>query len=99
VHHRIGFEALHVFATLTFIYFLEERNYRLLVMREKTNDSQLDLFEGKKFKYRCILTNDRESSDTEVIEYYNHHGASEKTFDIQNNDFGWGRLLCSDMNS
>ncbi|MDR0742817.1 MAG: hypothetical protein LBF05_00450 [Tannerella sp.] len=35
-------------------------------MREKTNDPQLELLEGEKFKYRCILTNDRESSDTEV---------------------------------
>jgi hypothetical protein len=37
-------------------------------MREKTGDLQLDLFEGEKFKYRCILTNDRESSEKEVIE-------------------------------
>jgi hypothetical protein len=64
------------------------RNYRLVVMRERTNDPQLDLFEGEKFHYRCILTNDRESSEKEVIEYYNRRGASEKTFDIQNNDFG-----------
>jgi hypothetical protein len=69
-----------------------------VVMREKTGDLQLDLFEGEKFNYRCILTNDRESSEKEVIEYYNRRGTSEKTFDILNNDFGWGRLPCSDMN-
>jgi hypothetical protein len=85
-------------ASIPFTNFLEERNYRLVVMREKTGDLQLDLFEGEKFHYRCILTNDRESSAKEVIESYNRRGASEKTFDIQNNDFGWGRLPCSDMN-
>jgi hypothetical protein len=85
-------------ASIPFTNFLEEQNYRLVVMREKTGDLQLDLFEGEKFNYRCILTNYRESSEKEVIEYYNRRGASEKTFDIQNNDFGWGRLPCSDMN-
>jgi len=66
-------------------------------MREKTGDLQLDLFDGEKFNYRCILTNDHESSEKEIIEYYNQRGASEKTFDIQNNDFGWNHLPTSNM--
>jgi len=69
-------------ACIAFTNFLAESNYRLVIMREKTNGSQLDLFEGEKFNYRCILTNDHESSAKEVIEYYNNRGASEKTFDI-----------------
>jgi hypothetical protein len=84
-------------ASVPFTRFLADQNYRLVVMREKTNDPQLDLFEGIKFKYRGILTNDRESSEKEVIEYYNQRGASEKTFDIQNNDFGWNHLPTSKM--
>ena len=28
-------------------------------------------------------------SDKQVIEFYNQRGASEKVFDIQNNDFNW----------
>jgi hypothetical protein len=94
---EINFKRYQV-ASIPFTAFLRERNYRLVIMREKTNDTQLDLFEGEKFHYRCILTNDWQSSEQEVIEYYNRRGASEKTFDIQNNDFGWGRLPCSDMN-
>jgi hypothetical protein len=86
-------------ASIPFTNFLAENNYRLVIMREKTGDPQLDLFEGEKFKYRCILTNDHESSEKDVIEYYNQRGASEKTFDIQNNDFGWNHLPTSDMNS
>ena len=57
-------------------------------MREKCKDAQLDVFEGEKFNYRCILTNDHKSTEKELIEYYNQRGSSEKIFDIQNNDFG-----------
>jgi hypothetical protein len=85
-------------ASIPFKQFFEERNYRLVVMCEESDNQQLDLFEGK-FKYRCILTNDHESTETGVIEYYNQRGESEKLFDIQNNDFGWSRLPTSDMNS
>jgi hypothetical protein len=83
--------------SIAFTNFLADRNYRLVIMREKTGDPQLDFFEGEKFNYRCILTNDHKSSEKEIIEYYNQRGASEKTFDIQNNDFGWRHLPTSDM--
>ena len=36
-----------------------------------------------------IITNDWNKSDKEVIEFYNQRGASEKVFDVQNNDFNW----------
>ena len=85
--------------SIAFTNFLPERNYRLVVMREKSKDTQLDLFEGEKFNYRCILTNDHQNTEKEIIEYYNQRGASEKTFDIQNNDFGWKHLPTSDMNA
>jgi len=47
-------------ASIPFTNFFKEKNYRLVVMREKTADLQLDLFEGEKFKYCCILTNDHQ---------------------------------------
>jgi hypothetical protein len=93
---EINFKEYQV-ASLPFTQFLEERNYRLVVMREKSDDPQLDLFTGDNFIYRCILTNDHESSEKEVIQYYNQRGSSEKIFDILNNDFGWKHLPCSDM--
>ncbi|GHT53396.1 hypothetical protein AGMMS49982_16260 [Bacteroidia bacterium] len=86
-------------ASIPFTQFFAEKNYRLVVAREKTGNPQLDLFEGEKFKYRCILTDNHEQTETEVIEFYNQRGSSEKTFDIQNNDFGWGHLPTSNMNS
>jgi len=85
--------------SIPFTSFLPERNYRLVVMCEKSKDPQLDIFEGEKFHYRCILTNDHKSTEKEVIEYYNQRGSCEKTFDIQNNDFGWNHLPTSNMNS
>jgi hypothetical protein len=85
-------------ATIPFKQFFEECNYRLVVMREKSDNQQLDLFNGT-FIYRSILTNDRQSTEVEVIDYYNRRGESEKNFDIQNNDFGWSRLPTSDMNA
>ena len=86
-------------SSIPFISFLEEKNYRLVVMREKTNDTQLDIFEGEKFNYRSILTNDHVSTEKEIIEYYNQRGSIEKIFDIQNNDFGWKHLPTSNMNA
>jgi hypothetical protein len=93
---EINFKEYQV-ANLPFIQFFEDCKYRLVVMREKSTDPQLDLFSGDNFIYRCILTNDHESSEKEVIEYYNQRGSAEKNFDIMNNDFGWKHLPCSDM--
>ena len=33
----------------------------------------------------------------DIITFYNERGASEKNFDIQNNDFGWSHLPFSFM--
>jgi hypothetical protein len=95
---RINLKEYQV-ASLPFTQFFADRNFRLVVMREKSEDQQLDLFENEKFIYRCVLTNDHQSDEKEVIEYYNRRGNSEKIFDIQNNDFGWKHLPTSDMNS
>jgi len=86
-------------ASRPFTRFLADENYRLVIMREKTNDPQLEIFEGEKFNYRCILTNDHQTTEKEVIQYYNQRGNIEKTFDIQNNDFGWKHLPTFNMNA
>ena len=67
-------------------------------MREKTTNIQLDVFTKDTFSYRSILTNDKTSTKKEVIEYYNKRGASEKIFDVMNNDFGWKRMPFSFLN-
>ena len=47
---------------------------------------------GVIYTYRCILTNNWTSTEKDIITFYNERGASEKNFDIQNNDFGWSHL-------
>ena len=37
------------------------------------------------------------STEKDIITFYNKRGASEKNFDIQNNDFGWAHLPFSFM--
>ena len=85
-------------ASISFTQFFEEENYRLVIMREKSDDNQIDMFTGDTYIYRSILTNDWQSAEKEVIEYYNQRGSSEKLFDVMNNDFGWKHLPCSFMN-
>jgi hypothetical protein len=94
---EINFRNVEV-ASIPFTRFFSEKNYRLVVMREKNENAQIDMFTQDAYIYRSILTNDLESTELEVIEYYNRRGTTEKLFDVQNNDFGWTRMPFSDMN-
>ena len=51
----------------------------------------------EEYTYRCILTNDYESSEKEIVEFYNLRGGKERIFDEMNNGFGWNRLPKSFM--
>ena len=70
--------------------------YRLVIQRQKRMDGVQDLWEGE-YIYRCILTNDYESSAREIVEFYNLRGGKERIFDDMNNGFGWNRLPKSFM--
>ena len=94
---EINFKNYEV-ASIPFTQFYEDRNYRLVIMREKSSDNQLDIFTQDTYIYRSILTNDLQSTEKEIIEYYNARGASEKIFDEMNNDFGWKHLPFSFLN-
>jgi len=85
-------------ASIPFTQFYKNRNYRLVIMREKGADNQLDMFTQDSYIYRSILTNDHQGTEKEIIEYYNARGASEKIFDEMNNDFGWKHLPFSFLN-
>lgn len=89
---------LYQVASIKFTRFFADDNYRLVIMREKSDDNQLDLFTRDNFIYRTILTNDWQSDEKQVIEYYNQRGRSEKLFDVMNNDFCWKHLPCSFIN-
>jgi len=76
----------------------ESISYRLVVTREQNKNNQVDVFTGDTYTYRSILTNDRIWSNEEVVVFYNQRGATEKVFDVMNNDFGWKKLPFSFLN-
>ena len=73
------------------------KSYRLIVQRQKRNDGISELWEGE-YTYRCILTNDYESTPLDIVLFYNKRGGKERIFDEMNNGFGWKRLPKSFMN-
>lgn len=70
--------------------------YRLVIQRQRREEGPLDIWEGE-YTYRCILTNDYESSVCDIVEFYNLRGGKERIFDDMNNGFGWNRLPKSFM--
>ena len=85
-------------SSIVFTQFNQDKKYRLVIMREKTSNNQIDVFTQDVFKYRSILTNDWDNTEKQIIEYYNNRGATEKIFDVMNNDFGWKRMPFSFLN-
>lgn len=84
--------------SMEFTDFLADWHLRLVVQRTRMerNDGQ-QFLPGMGYMYRAILTSDRDNSEEYVIGKYNERGNSERNFDTQNNDFGWGHLPFSTM--
>ena len=82
-------------ASFGFVNMLPELRLRLVVQRTLVDDGSKDkpqgLF-GPMYIDRCIVTNNWENTERDIIIYYNKRGASERNFDYQNNDFGWAHL-------
>jgi len=72
--------------------FDREKTYRYVVSREKNDDGQSNVFSGDHYIYRAIMTNNREMTDLEVIEFYNDRGEIERLFDGMDNDFNWKKM-------
>lgn len=77
-------------------------NLRLVVRRTPVTDEDPEaepegIF-GTEYVYRCIVTNDWDSTERDIITYYNQRGASERNLDCQNNDFGWAHPPFSFLN-
>jgi len=70
---------------------------RLVIQRQRRDNEEMDIWEGE-YTYRCILTNDYDSTDREIVEFYNQRGSKERIFDDLDNGFGWKSLPKSFMN-
>ena len=88
---EIGFKEYEL-ASIEYAPFGLDTTYRYLISREKNNDAQGDLFTGDNFTYRAIMTNNREMTNSEIVEFYNDRGESERLFDEMNNDFLWKKM-------
>jgi len=73
------------------------KEYRLVVTKEARKDGQINMFTGEACNYSCILTNDFEMTDDEVVFFYNARGAQEREFDVLKNDFGWNNMPFSKL--
>jgi len=73
------------------------KTYRLIITKTKRKDGQIDLYTQEACIYRCLITNDFEMNQDEIVEFYNQRGAVEKQFDILKNDFGWKNLSFSKL--
>lgn len=89
---RLETQEMEVAQINSYLPFKGTKSYRLVITRIKRKDGQMDLFSGQAYTYRAILTNDRESSNQEVVSFYNARGESERLFDVMNNDFGWSKM-------
>lgn len=93
----IGFKKYQV-ASIEYAPFGKEKTYRYVISRELKKSNQLDIFTQDNFTYRAIMTNNRDMSDLDIIEFYNKRGDSERLFDEMNNDFLWKKMPFSFMN-
>ena len=73
----IGFKDYQV-TSIEYAPFGWKKTYRYVITREKKADKQGDLFTGDDFIYRAIMTNNREMTDLEVVEFYNDRGEGER---------------------
>ena len=71
--------------------------YRIVVTKEASQDGQLNIFTNEACVYSCIMTNDLEKSDDEIVFFYNQRGAIEREFDVLKNDFGWKHMPFSKL--
>ncbi|HKJ30440.1 MAG TPA: transposase [Balneolales bacterium] len=91
---RLGWQKMEV-AELPWNPFGGTKTYRLIITRMKRKDRQADLFSGKAYTWRAILSNDSEATPKQIVAFYNKRGTAERLFDEMGNDFGWKKLPCS----
>ena len=82
----IGYQDIQ---TNSFTYLFGNKDHRIVAYRVPNKTGQINSFTGDAYKYMFIITNDWKKNDQQAIEFYNQRGASEKVFDVQNNDFNW----------
>lgn len=76
----------------SFMYEFGNYTHRIVAYRFPNKTKEINIFTQDANKYLFIITNDQDMDEQEVITFYNQRGASERLFDIQNNDFNWKNM-------
>jgi hypothetical protein len=71
----------------SFDYPFGKHTHRIIAYRYTNKTGQASLLSNDSKKYLFIITNDKQITEKQAIEFYNKRGDSERVFDIQNNDF------------
>ncbi|HEU0144418.1 MAG TPA: IS1380 family transposase [Nitrososphaera sp.] len=94
----LGYQKVQM-VTTPFLPFDGKQAYTAVVQRRERKDRQADVFSGTAYSYYAVLTNNEKDSAEWITRFYNERGASEKNFDILNNDFNCHRLPFSFLNA
>lgn len=76
----------------SFPYKFGKYTHRIIAYRMPNKTGQLSALTNDAKTYLFIITNDKEISEKDAIQFYNKRGESERVFDIQNNDFSWDSM-------
>ncbi|QZT35900.1 IS1380 family transposase [Halosquirtibacter xylanolyticus] len=81
----------------SFKYEFGQYTHRIIAYRKPNKSNQMSLITNDAKSYQFIVTNDWDITEEQAIIFYNQRGASEKVFDIQNNDFNWKSMPHSNL--
>ena len=95
---EINYENKEV-ASILYAPFNGGKEYRIVVTRKKRTDGQMDLLTGSAYTYQGIITDNKEMSEKEVIEFYNQRGDAENSNRYMLNDFNLHHLPFMDMDT
>ncbi len=95
---EINYEKVEV-ASIVYDPFNGKKEYRIVVMRKKRTDGQIDLLSGCAFTYQGIITNDKVQGEKEVIDFYNQRGDAENSNRYMLNDFNLHHLPFPDLST
>ena len=87
-------------ASIKYTPFQGEKEYRVVVTRSKIKENEPSLFPEHSYTYYGIITNDLETSNLDVIKFYNKRGNdSENNNKNLLNDFNIHRLPFMDLDT
>ena len=86
-------------ASILYAPFGGEKQYRIVVTRNKRKDGQMDLLSGSAYTYQGIITNNHEQEEKQVIEFYNGRGDAENSNRYMLGDFNLHHLPFPDMDT